>query len=737
MARRSESIFAFLALLLLLSLTLLYGCRAYDPEPPIINRAPETYITGAPAETTGTGFSRHMFWYGSDVDGEVVQFIYAITDSTVRDLEDPQNRDEEDGRFNPAEDVTTLETTDERFVGWTTKTDSIFKFTVDRGPTSSKDITFHIVAVDDRGAVDPTPARLYFFNNSLGNPRIRFRLLADVGTGADPVWEERWTGDYLGVDDDSPEASAIPFAGFERRFRVEWEASSPNGEIVGYRYRTEQGLGGFEPPRIQGEKQWDSDKTGFEFTNSEPPSSELGTNCADDASGCDPARVRFPSGNYNLSVEALDIALVESDVGTGDLDFAVNYPPETQLVEDSIYPRYEVVDASNQVLASGSIDRGDTVPANATVFFQSAGYDKFDFALPPGVPTDSLCCDTPLDYDPSIPPTDPDFVPLVEYQSRLVTVRRQGNEPAGRELSNTFSSPEQGDTISFWVGPLDYTYESRTVDEHRRPDVSPETFDLIGGFPPRVREDLMVPASIVDPATGDKPDTLLVNLFGLPFPENEIPFVVTPGIQQWWVPDPTADCGGILLPVVDGEPDPEGGVRQFGVLVSVSLKFVGEQDPRDPLSPVSAWSYAIFSDKDPDNEIEEGLESRDLSFFVDSPLPNEWEFGPGEEITFWMPFELATNPDPFNPTSTDEMRRSIGCIISKRVGEMTLRIRGRTTKNTDEYQFYEGTRKVTGSGAATVLIGEFGRQSEKSEVTCQFLIGGGGTGSPLFYWPDF
>ena len=58
MARRSESIFAFLALLLLLSLTLLYGCRAYDPQPPVINRAPETYITGAPAETTGTGFTR-------------------------------------------------------------------------------------------------------------------------------------------------------------------------------------------------------------------------------------------------------------------------------------------------------------------------------------------------------------------------------------------------------------------------------------------------------------------------------------------------------------------------------------------------------------------------------------------------------------------------------------------------------------------------------------------------------
>jgi hypothetical protein len=737
MARRSESIFAFLALLLLLSLTLLYGCRAFDPEPPIINRAPETYIVGAPAETTGTGFTRHMFWYGTDVDGEVVQFIYAITDSTVRDLDDPQNRDEEDDRFNPAEDVTTLETTDERFVGWTTKTDSIFKFTVDRGPTSSKDITFHIVAVDDRGAVDPTPARLYFFNNSLGNPRIVFRLITDVGTGAEPVWEERWTGDYLGVDDDSPEGSEIPFAGFERRFRIEWEASSPNGEIVGYRYRTEQGLGKFVPPLIQGKKQWDLDADGFEFSNAEPPSSELGANCLDDASGCDPARVRFPSGNYNLSVEALDVALVETDAGTGDLDFAVNYPPETQLVQDATYPRFEVRDPSGQLLRSSSVSSGDTVPANATVFFRSVGYDKYDFALPAGVPADSLCCDTPLDYDPTIPPTDPDFVPLVQYQSRLVTVRRAGDELVGRELSNTFSSPEQGDTLSFWVGPLDFAYESRTVDEHRRPDVSPEEFKFIGGFRPRVREDLTIPGGIVDPGTGDRADTLLVNLFGIPFPDNEIPFVVTPGIQQWWVPDPTADCGGILLPVVDGEPDPEGGVRQFGVLVAVSLRFVGEQDQRDPLSPVNAWSFAIFSDKDPDNEIEEGLESRDLSFFVDSPDQNEWEFGPGEQIVFWVPFELGQNPDPFHPTSTDEMRRSIGCLVAKRVGDMTVRLRGRTTKNTDEYQFYEGTRKVAGSSATTVLIGEFGRQSQRSELTCKFLIGGGGTGVPLFYWPDF
>ncbi len=307
MARRSESLLAFFALLLLLSLTLLYGCRAFDPEPPVINRAPQTYVTGAPAETTGTGFTRHMFWYGTDTDGEVVQFIYAITDSTIRDLEDGQNRDEEDDRFNPADDVTTLETNEERFVGWTTKTDSIFEFTVDRGPTSSKDMTFHIVAVDDRGAIDPTPARLYFFNNSLGNPRLVFHLFVDVGSAVEPVWESRWSGDHRDAEPGSPEGTGFPFAGFERRFRFEWEASSPNGGIIGYRYRVRQGLGEYIPASILGQKQWDPEGTSFVFGNTDPPSPALGSSCADDASGCDPALVRFPSGNYNISIEALDV----------------------------------------------------------------------------------------------------------------------------------------------------------------------------------------------------------------------------------------------------------------------------------------------------------------------------------------------------------------------------------------------------------------------------------------------
>lgn len=738
MTRRRESLLASSALLLLLSLTLLYGCRAYDPQPPVINRAPDTYVTGGPGETTGTSFTRHMYWYGSDIDGEVVQFIYAITDSTVEDLDDDLNRDEEDDRFNPALDVTTLETTDDRFVGWTAKTDSIFQFTVDRGPISSKRMTFHIVAVDDRGAVDPTPARLYFFNNSLGNPRINFRMFVDVGTGIDPVWELRWTGDVSNASPSSPEQSQIPVSGYERRFRLEWEASSPNGGIIGYRYRTEQGLGSFVPASVQGEKRWDPDANSFEFSNSEAPSSALGVNCRDDASGCDPARVRFPSGNYNISVEALDIALVESDVGTGDLDFGVNYSPETQIILDSQYPRYEVRDASGVLLASSSFVSGDTVPAQSTVLFQSEGYDKFDFALPPGVPADSLCCDRPDRYNPALQPGDPGYVPLVEYQSRLVTTRRVGSDPAGLQRNNSFSTPEQGDTMSFWVGPLDFRYESRTVDEHRRPDGSPEVYRLIGGFKPQVRSDLTVPGGDVVGEPGNVADTLVVAFLEAHFSENEIEYRRLP-VTKWFVLDPASDCGGELIPSVPGETPPVGTQTLFGYSYFVKFNFIGQQDPRDPLSPIRAWAFAFFSDKDSLNSIEDGKESRDLSFFTDSPLPNEWTFGQTDEIEFWVPAGLFLNPAPYNPDSDMATERAVGCLVAEHLGNMTLKIRGRTTASTDQYRLFDGTRKIPGSDApaATVQMGQYGRQSDLLEIKVKFLVGGGSGTVPTFYWPDF
>ena len=107
-----------------------------------------------------------------------------------------------------------------------------------------------------------------------------------------------------------------------------------------------------------------------------------------------------------------------------------------------------------------------------------------------------------------------------------------------------------------------------------------------------------------------------------------------------------------------------------------------------------------------------------------------------------MPILLGSAPvDDFHPDSTEPISRSIGCLVAKHLGNMTLLLRGRTTGNFDEYQFYAGTRKSTAAGSVTkVQIGEFGRQSEKSDVKFWFFIGGVGgpvVGVPEYYWPDF
>ncbi len=91
----------------LVGLLLFAGCRAFEPEAVIVNKAPETYIIGAPLENGGGYYHFHVYWYGSDEDGRVERFVFALTDTTVQDLDTAE--DEEDTRFNPALDADHLE----------------------------------------------------------------------------------------------------------------------------------------------------------------------------------------------------------------------------------------------------------------------------------------------------------------------------------------------------------------------------------------------------------------------------------------------------------------------------------------------------------------------------------------------------------------------------------------------------------------------------------------------------
>ena len=118
----------------ILAATWLFGCRAFDPEAVIVNKPPETYIIGSPAETTGAYFHYHVYWYGTDDDGEVDRFVWALTDTSIQDP--AVVGDEEDENFNPATNISTLSRGH-----WTARTDSVFDFRINQGSVLSTDMT--------------------------------------------------------------------------------------------------------------------------------------------------------------------------------------------------------------------------------------------------------------------------------------------------------------------------------------------------------------------------------------------------------------------------------------------------------------------------------------------------------------------------------------------------------------------------------------------------------------------
>ena len=59
----------------LAAMALFAGCRAFEPEVVVVNKAPETYIIGSPLEHGGGYYHFHVFWYGSDQDGQVERFF--------------------------------------------------------------------------------------------------------------------------------------------------------------------------------------------------------------------------------------------------------------------------------------------------------------------------------------------------------------------------------------------------------------------------------------------------------------------------------------------------------------------------------------------------------------------------------------------------------------------------------------------------------------------------------------
>lgn len=498
---------AGLLLAAVLAAMLLPGCRAFNPETVVVNHPPQTYVTGSPAEGESGQFHYHMYWQGTDQDGEVVKYVWALTDGTIQDF--TTDEDEEDLRFNPAENATTL-----KIAHWTTKTDSIFDFQIDQGSITSADFTFHIAAIDDRGDYDRTPARLYFLSNALGQPLVTVysspvqtpdNVFADYDTiGYGRPFEFTWTGTTPNTRSYTPELLAAR------------DTVPPLDGLYGFKYRL--------PTDVS------CDETSEDCWNPrryDPAQNRLvsyfgdvdSLTFANDDSGESVSKRRLAQGVHTLLVNTIDVAGVEVRPDLQDLNFVLNYDPETYLLghpmphdvngdgvieagevldysqdpfypdDQHSYPYYEVYNPDGTITTSTFAD-GDRVPQRSVVHFKAIGWDDnrdLRFADIPGAP-------------------DPGFG--LKFQARFDAV---GYYLGGQyslfrfntQYSDTVTSvwddrtnPAIGsaDTASFVVGSFDYNFRMRSVDEHQRRDGTPDVISFYGNFPPAVECVQTVPA---------------------------------------------------------------------------------------------------------------------------------------------------------------------------------------------------------------------------------------------------
>jgi hypothetical protein len=482
----------FLALI-----SFLFGCRAFEPEVIIINHPPETYIIAAPMGDSGGRFHYHLYWYGTDDDGRVVNYVWALTDSTIQDPE--TDDDEEDSNFNPAIDITDLQ------IGhWTSRTDTIIDFQINNGFTESRDMTFHIVAQDDRGDFDRTPARLHFISNALGRPFINFY--------ASDVQDE---STLIPTRGDGSRSITI---GYGRPFQLSWDGGTPNDfganeELLAMRDSVPpyDGLFGFKyrlpvdvicdqtvrdcwnPVRFDGtlgsEVSYYGDLSVLTFTNEDPAATDIFNR-------------RLANGVHTLLVSTVDMAGVELQDDDQKLEFIINYDPDTRILREEtageephlyeddpfnpgqnrVYPYYYLFDQDGNHVSDTVFAEGDTLPNRSIVVFKAVGQDN---------PED-------LRFPEISPELDTGY--NVMFQGRFEGLGNYRGAETARFPINTEYSPLaqtiwedhtrlqslSADTLSFNVGPFNYLMSMRSSDEHERRDNTPDVFAFSGNFEPVV-----------------------------------------------------------------------------------------------------------------------------------------------------------------------------------------------------------------------------------------------------------
>jgi hypothetical protein len=224
------------------------GCRK-AVEPTLDNQAPETWIVAAPQDTIttrdpsnvpiGGKIDRipvrfHLYWAGSDRDGAVVGYYFAVVETlavppegttSVPGLPGPKPRDYQ----------------------FTTKQDSIFIFQTSED-VNERQHAFYIYAVDDKGRADPTPARFIFSAYDRFPPLAIVDELKAVGTvyslmpggGVSASQRTFFVRDSFEISEThSVPRDTVP-ANAVLTMRWHGEPTIPSTIITGYRYKLDE-----------------------------------------------------------------------------------------------------------------------------------------------------------------------------------------------------------------------------------------------------------------------------------------------------------------------------------------------------------------------------------------------------------------------------------------------------------------------------------------------------------------
>jgi hypothetical protein len=419
-----------------LALTVFVPACRQEQEPLDRNRAPETFLTVAPPETTNAEYRVHLYWYGEDPDGIVTRYMWYRSDTlrTLRpDLEpeldlldwNPEARknDFERGTFTSATDTVIV------FTGFDTETGAMLNRQA-----------FHLVAVDDGGKMDKTPSRIQFFARVSCLPEVEYWFESETIPRKDYVVGELDT-----------------ISMFEP-FCVEFIGKTCNNVVNGYQWVYEGTI--YPDFNDDGVPDWYIPATEY------PETVQVCIENRDDT--------RISEGDFYFKVTARDEAGArsQSDIlsGEGVFHVVVNHDPDTEILfgenfytDRSGTPNEDIID-----FADGE---PDTLPYNSLLRMHYLGWDD---------PKDSLEF-----TDPPVP---------IRFQFKFerwgyglnggVASHRPAWMPEdGAEDTNCNSNE---DSTTMRIGTYDYLFLAKAFDEQYRYDHTPDTVSFVGNFPPTI-----------------------------------------------------------------------------------------------------------------------------------------------------------------------------------------------------------------------------------------------------------